>query len=460
MNFNSLEFLICFPIAVGVHWLLPHKLRKYWLLAASYFFYMYWNPVMILLVIFSTAVDYFCSLGMERREKGRKLLLMTSVVINLGLLFSFKYLDFFSAAVNDVCALLGLSYRVPALDLILPVGISFYTFQTMSYTIDVYRRRVRPERDFVTFALYVSYFPQLVAGPIERPENLLPQLKAERKWSGENLTEGFFWMLVGFFKKLVVADSLAVLVDGVYGSPETASGPAVLLATVLFGFQIYCDFSGYSDIARGASKMLGIGLMENFRRPYEARSVREFWKRWHISLTSWFTDYVYIPLGGSRRGIWRRCLNVLVVFLLSGLWHGADWTFVIWGAVHGLYQICEILLERHEGSRKKLPPVLCWLGTFLLVSVTWLPFRASGVGELGVLLSRLPAGWGTLPDWDWLRLGLMLACLFLAERMAPGKMDSRGQRALACFYAVLAIGLGWLIVLSANGQNAFIYFQF
>ncbi|MBR2890470.1 MAG: MBOAT family protein [Oscillospiraceae bacterium] len=461
MNFNSLEFLLFAPAVIIIHWLLPHKLRKYWLLAASYFFYMCWNPVLILLIIFSAAVDYSCSLGMERfRESSgiRKLLLMTSIFVNLGLLFSFKYLDFFGSGFNSLWSLMGMDTRMPEFDLILPVGISFYTFQTMSYTIDVYRGRMKPERDPVMFALYVSFFPQLVAGPIERPGNLLPQLVRERKWEPENLPRGCFLMIRGFFKKLVVADTLAVLVDGAFAAPESATGPMVILGTILFGFQIYCDFSGYSDIARGTSNLLGIDLMENFHRPYSAISVRDFWKRWHISLTSWFTDYVYIPLGGSRKGLARHCLNLMVVFLLSGLWHGAEWTFVIWGAIHGLMQICEVLLDRT--GVKKPHPLVGWACTFTLVSLSWLPFRAANLEELGILLGQLSTGWGSAPDWDFLRLGMILLCLTLAERMDYRKKVPTQTRALGYFYAVLAICVGWLTVLSGNGQNAFIYFQF
>ncbi len=459
MNFTSVEFLLFAPLVILIHWWLPPRLRKYWLLGASVFFYMYWNPVLILLVLLSALVDYGCSLAMTRCPPGtwgRRVLLLTSVTVNLGLLFTFKYLNLMTGTLNGLFAWLSLPQRLPAADLILPVGISFYTFQTMSYTIDVYRGRMEPERDFSGFFLYVSFFPQLVAGPIERPENLLPQLQRSRVWNREYLAQGSVYLLTGFFKKLVVADALAPLVDRVYGSPENAAGPAVLLATVLFGFQIYCDFSGYSDIARGTAKLMGIDLMENFRRPYAAASVRDFWRRWHISLTSWFTDYVYIPLGGSRQGLGRRCRNILIVFLLSGLWHGADWTFVLWGGIHGLAQIVELLLEK-RGFR--LPKVLDHVLTFCLVSLSWLPFRAASLEELGILLGRLGTGWEGLPDWNYLHLGLAFLCLGLVERLKK-KQAPDHQWALACFCTLAAICLGWLAVLAANGQNAFIYFQF
>ena len=463
MNFTSAEFLLFFPVVFAVHWLLPHRLRKYWLLAASYLFYMYWNPAFIVLVIFSTAVDYFCSLGLDKyrdRPGLRRFLLLTSVVVNLGLLFTFKYLDLFLRTAGAVFP--GLS--VPELDLILPVGISFYTFQTMSYTIDVYRDRVRAERDPVTFALYVSYFPQLVAGPIERPENLLPQLKEERHFSTSNLSAGACLLLRGFFKKIVVADAMAPLVDRVFQSPEAALGPEVILASMLFGVQIYCDFSGYSDIARGCAKCLGVDLMENFKNPYSALTIRDFWRRWHISLTSWFTDYVYIPLGGSRKGLPRQLFNILLVFLLSGLWHGAEWSFVAWGAVHGLYQICGILWQRF-GPEKTLPAWVRQLRTFGLVSFAWLFFRAETLLDAAALLSRLGTGWfsGSILGLTWpaaAGLAMPLLCLGLLERVPEQPKASPALKTAGIFLILTAIILGWLTVLSTNGQNAFIYFQF
>lgn len=470
MNFNSLEFLVYCPLVILVHWLLPHRLRKHWLLAVSYLFYMYWNPVLILLLLLSTVIDYFCSRGISRyRERPRlsKLLLLVSVCGNLGLLLTFKYADFFGETVNALCAALSVAYRVPALNLILPVGISFYTFQTMSYTIDVYRGNFQAERNFTLFALYVTFFPQLVAGPIERPENLMPQLNKERHFSMDLLSEGGWLMMLGFFKKVVIADRMAPLVDQVFASPELASGPDILLAAVAFGIQIYCDFSAYSDIARGTSKLLGIDLMENFRTPYAARSIREFWRRWHISLTSWFTDYVYIPLGGSRRGLPRQLLNIMIVFFLSGLWHGADMTFVLWGCIHGIYQITGILWDRCFPRRIADTPITAafrQLRTFLLVSITWIPFRAQDLAQLQVLVSRLLCGWpGTavlsLSAETVLQPILLVLCLAAIDRR-PKKDDSPAQTALVVFCCVTAIALGWLILLSTNNQNAFIYFQF
>ena len=392
MNFNSLEFLVFFPLVFVLHWILPHRFRWTLLLAASWLFYFWWNPWTGFLLVGTTFVSWMCAKGIARTETAavKRAWLALALAASLGCLGVFKYAGFFASVAG-----LELALRI-----ILPVGISFYTFQTLSYVIDVYRGAVKTEEHFGYYALFVSFFPQLVAGPIERPENLLPQLRAERRFSTEYFAAGGWLLLEGYFKKIVIADGLAPFVDRVYGAPGEALGPEIVLATVLFGVQIYCDFSGYSDIARGAAKLLGIDLMENFRRPYGAKTVREFWRRWHISLTSWFTDYVYIPLGGSRKGLSRQMLNIMIVFLLSGLWHGAGWTFVLWGLIHGLYQMGSVLLERREKSAAKgnrARSVLCHVRTFALVSLPWIFFRAASVEDAVVLLSRSTVGWGSIP---------------------------------------------------------------
>lgn len=309
----------------------------------------------------------------------------------------------------------------------------------------------------------MSFFPQLVAGPIERPGNLLPQLKAERKFCRQNLSAGGWLLLEGYFKKTVVADSLAPFVDRVYAAPAEALGPEIVLATVLFGLQIYCDFSGYSDIARGVARLLGVELTENFRRPYGAATVKDFWRRWHVSLTGWFTDYVYIPLGGNRKGLPRQVFNLLIVFLLSGLWHGAGWTFVIWGLIHGLYRAAGVLWAGWRGPSAEKPGALAHIRTFLLVSIPWLFFRASSMGDALMMLSRLFTGWGGLPAVleQFAPLTLPLVCLPLAERLS----ENQGERdwytsALTVFCAATAIGTAWLAQLAGGGNNAFIYFQF
>ena len=454
MNFHSLEFLIFLPMVFVLHWVLPHRFRWALLLGASSLFYFWWNFWTGFLLVGATLVSWLCGRGIARSQSPytRRALLVLALITCLGCLAVFKYAGFFAS-------LAGLEL---SLQIILPVGISFYTFQTLSYVIDVYRGQGE-ESHFGYYALFVSFFPQLVAGPIERPGRLLPQLKAERTFSMENLSAGGWLLLEGYFKKVVIADGLAPFVDQVYAAPGEALGPEIVLATVLFGLQIYCDFSGYSGIARGAAQLLGVELTENFRRPYEAASIREFWRRWHISLTSWFTDYVYIPLGGNRKGLPRQVVNLLAVFLLSGLWHGAGWTFLTWGLIHGLYRAAGAVWEHIRGIPEKECRPWAHIRTFLLVSFPWLFFRAPSMADVLTLLSRLPTGWGgafpalagTAP------LALSLLCLPLAERLS----EQRHQRnwyasALTVFCAVTAIGTAWLAHLAGGGNNAFIYFQF
>ena len=454
MNFHSLEFLIFLPVVFVLHWVLPHRFRWALLLGASSLFYFWWNFWTGFLLVGATLVSWLCGRGIARSQSPytRRALLVLALITCLGCLAVFKYAGFFAS-------LAGLEL---SLQIILPVGISFYTFQTLSYVIDVYRGQGE-ESHFGYYALFVSFFPQLVAGPIERPGRLLPQLKAERTFSMENLSAGGWLLLEGYFKKVVIADGLAPFVDQVYAAPGEALGPEIVLAIVLFGLQIYCDFSGYSGIARGAAQLLGVELTENFRRPYEAASIREFWRRWHISLTSWFTDYVYIPLGGNRKGLPRQVVNLLAVFLLSGLWHGAGWTFLTWGLIHGLYRAAGAVWEHIRGIPEKECRPWAHIRTFLLVSFPWLFFRAPSMAGVLTLLSRLPTGWGgafpalagTAP------LALSLLCLPLAERLS----EQRHQRnwyasALTVFCAVTAIGTAWLAHLAGGGNNAFIYFQF
>ena len=344
MLFNSLEFIIFFPIVVAAYFALNPKYRWILLLLASYYFYMCWNYKYIVLIMFSTVVDYCSGILMYRTNKTglRKLLLLASLTTNLGLLFFFKYFNFFGETVNYFFERFNIFAEVPAYSFLLPVGISFYTFQTLSYTIDIYRKKQTPEYHFGRFALFVSFFPQLVAGPIERSVNLIPQFRQDFKFDYERVRDGILFMVWGFFKKVVIADRLAEYVNLVYNNPTESEGFQNIIATFFFSIQIYCDFSGYSDIAIGAALILGYRLMTNFRRPYFALNIREFWQRWHISLSTWFRDYVYISLGGNRVVKWRWFYNLFITFLVSGLWHGANWTFVIWGALHGFYLIFAI----------------------------------------------------------------------------------------------------------------------
>ena len=455
MSFNSMEFAIFLPTVFLFYWVLPHRFRWLLLLAASYLFYCWWDFGAGFLLISATLVSWLCAQGIHRAERlrARKLYLCLALAVCLGCLGIFKYAGFFAS-------LAGLDLP---LKILLPVGISFYTFQALSYVLDVYRGDTAPENHFGYYALFVSFFPQLVAGPIERSERLLPQLKQRRQFREVDFAAAGQLLLTGYFKKLVVADYLAPWVDQVYAAPDAATALEILIATVLFGFQIYCDFSGYSDIARGASKLLGIDLMENFRLPYSAASIRDFWRRWHISLTGWFTDYVYIPLGGSWKGLLCQIRNVLIVFLLSGLWHGADWTYVIWGGIHGCYLILELLCRRHAVEKQETS-ISGHILTFSLVNFAWLFFRADSLSDAGALLSGLLTRWqlpmnlmSLTPD-GILRIALSLFCLHLIERRTIA--EKSGTAVQAVFYLVTVIGIGGLLLMAASGQNAFIYFQF
>lgn len=480
MNFNSLEFLVFFPVVLALYWLLPHRFRRWLLLVASYLFYLWWNPWTGFLLLGTTLVSWLAAQAIERSQspRGRKLWLALALVCCLGCLGVFKYAGFLTDTAGSVARLLGGEGFDVTVDLVLPVGISFYTFQTLSYVLDVYRGEIKTEPDLGYYALFVSFFPQLVAGPIERPDHLLPQLKARHTFQASDLYWGLCLLCRGYFKKLVVADGLSALVDSVYAVPGEASGPAIALATVAFAVQIYCDFSGYSDIAQGAARMLGIRLMDNFRRPYGAKSVREFWRRWHISLTSWFTDYLYKPLGGSRKGLARQCVNILIVFLVSGLWHGADWTFVVWGGFLGLCQVAGLLWQRAGGPAlpdNRLTGLLQQGRTFLLVTFAWLFFRAGSLEEAGLLLRGLTSGWDSV-GWQRalslmeltadtaLRAALSVLCLLLLERAdwSRGTDDTEGAvtAAQGIFFLVSTVAVAWLALLAANGENAFIYFQF
>lgn len=329
MLFNSLQFIIFLPVVVLAYYIVPDRFKSLWLLAASYFFYMCWNAAYLLLILFSTLVTFLCAISLEHfggSPGKRKLLLILSLVINLSILFFFKYFTFAAENLNSVFRHIGLALNVPVFDVLLPVGISFYTFQALGYTIDVYRGDIPAERNFVQYALFVSFFPQLVAGPIERSGNLLHQLSVPHRADFSNILDGVYLIIWGFFLKLVLADRIAIFVDSIYGPGYAEfTGWYVALAAVLFSFQIYCDFAGYSTIAMGSAKLLGIDLMENFNAPYLSASTPEFWRRWHISLSTWFRDYLYIPLGGNRRGKLRKYLNLLITFAVSGLWHGANW---------------------------------------------------------------------------------------------------------------------------------------
>jgi D-alanyl-lipoteichoic acid acyltransferase DltB (MBOAT superfamily) len=378
MIFNSVHFIFFFIVTTILYYALPHRFRWAFLLAISCYFYMVFRPIYILILAGTIVVDYVAGLFLESTTNPRrkKIFLVASIIANVGVLAVFKYYNFINDNLTELLGVFHLKNEIPMLRILLPIGLSFHTFQAMSYTIEVYRGKQQAEKHFGMYALYVMFYPQLVAGPIERPQNILHQLKEKVVFNYDHIVSGLKLILWGLFVKVVIADRLSIYVDIVYNSPEHHSAISSLVATLFFTFQIYCDFSGYSSIAIGCAKVLGIDLMINFRRPYMSTSIREFWSRWHISLSTWFRDYLYIPLGGNRVSLYRNMFNLFFVFLVSGLWHGANWTFIIWGALHGFYLIMEIVFDRLVPSIK-LPRSIRWILNFVLVAIAWVFFRAS-----------------------------------------------------------------------------------
>jgi alginate O-acetyltransferase complex protein AlgI len=404
MLFNSFQFAIFFPVVTILYFLLPHKHRWWLLLGASVYFYMAFVPSYILILGVTIVVDYFAGIWIEEAKSSRrkKSYLLMSLIANIGFLAFFKYFNFLNSNITSLAGFIGWNYPINNLNIILPIGLSFHTFQAMSYTIEVFRGHQKTERHFGIYALYVLFYPQLVAGPIERPQNMLHQFHEEHYFDYQRVADGLKLMAWGLFKKVVIADGLAPLVKQYYSNPQGFSGPELALATAYFAVQIFCDFSGYSDIAIGAAQVMGFKLMVNFKRPYLALSISEFWKRWHISLSTWFRDYLYIPLGGNRVPQWRWQLNLLIVFLVSGLWHGANWTYVIWGGLHGMYLILEIKAQRIWDSIpakiRSIPPA--WLLRLFqriivlsLVGYAWIFFRAESLETAWYIGTKIFTGW-------------------------------------------------------------------
>lgn len=404
MLFNSVHFAIFFPVVVAIYFLLPYRFRWVWLLIASYYFYMAWIPIYVLLLLTTTLVDYLIGLllGKTEVESKRKIILSVSLLVNLGILFTFKYYNFFMDSVVKLSDFFNLPLNIHYSSLLLPIGISFYTFQSLAYTIDVYRRKIPPEKHLGYFALYVCFFPQLVAGPIERAESLIPQLKLPHDFDVKRLSDGLKLMAWGLFKKVVVADRLGMMSAYVFANPQSHEGPGLIIATIFLSWQIYCDFSGYSDIAVGAAKVLGVNLIQNFERPYFSRSTPELWRRWHISLMNWFRDYVFFPLGGSRYGLFNTCKNLIIVFTLSGIWHGANWTYIFWGFSMGVCLVISLLTKDirktivkkigltyfpkiHKGIQ-----ILITYSIFLFFGVS---FRAEKISDVFYIWSHLLTGW-------------------------------------------------------------------
>jgi D-alanyl-lipoteichoic acid acyltransferase DltB (MBOAT superfamily) len=474
-----MQFCVYFPVVVGLYFLIPRSGRWAWLLAASYAFYMAWEPGYVVLLWLSTVVDYTAALqiGKAPTLRSKRCWLGATLASNLGMLFFFKYYNFFRDSLGFVAAQAGWSLELPHSEFLLPIGISFYTFQTMSYTIDVYRGVIPPERHLGRFALYVCFFPQLVAGPIERARDLLPQMKLEHDFDYTRAADGLRLMAWGFFKKMVIADRLSMVVEQIYQDPEKQSGPALVIATLCFAYQIYCDFSGYSDIAVGAARVLGVRLSTNFDRPYAAASIAEFWRRWHITLSTWFRDYVYLPLGGNRVSTVRWALNILAVFIISGLWHGANWKFLIWGLIHGGCLLAEHGLSRAVPATRRLPRAIKIALTFAIANIAWIFFRADTLADAWLVLTRLHLGWGVIlhPEF-WTRsiktLGLppgellfSAATILVAELVqythsrTPLQPWLRAQPVTMRW--ALYVVLFWTLFLGGIfRQTEFIYFEF
>lgn len=498
MLFNSMDFLIFFPLVLIIYFVIPDKVKHLWLLVSSYYFYMCWNAKYVVLILTSTIITYASGLILEQikhseREIQKQTLLKKCVVagsflLNLGILFYFKYLNFAISILDNVFSKINIQINIPAFDIILPVGISFYTFQALSYTVDVYRDEIYAEKNFFRYALFVSFFPQLVAGPIERSKNLLKQLAKPTRFKFENLREGLLLMLWGYFLKIVLADRIAIFVDSVYSNYTIYVGVYLIVATILFGIQIYCDFAGYSTIAMGAAKILDVNLMENFDAPYFATSVSEFWRKWHISLTSWFKDYLYIPLGGSKRGKLRKYVNKMIVFLVSGLWHGAKATFVIWGGINGIYQVLgEVLQPVRDKMVKKLylnresmgHKLVHMMGTFCLIDFSWIFFRANSCKDAIEIIKSM---WTVKNGWilfdgslylcglDARSFWLMIICIFVLVGADFCKYRNITVRDVIIKqdywfrWIFIAFAIAFILTFGIWGPNYnqanFIYFQF
>lgn len=469
MLFNSISFLLFFPIVCIVYFMIPAnqlRLRNVVLLLASYYFYMNWEPTYALLLLTSTLITYLAALGIEyfRTVRYRKLCLLSSLVLNLSILFLFKYYNFLAQNVEALLCRGGLGIDIPEFQLLLPVGISFYTFQALGYSIDVYRGTTKAEHNFATYALFVSFFPQLVAGPIERSNNLLPQFKHKHTFDYNEAMIGLRMMVWGYFLKLVLADRCGIYVDSIFNNIDKHNGGSFLLASLLFPFQIYGDFAGYSLIAIGAARIMGFRLMENFRRPYFACSIGEFWHRWHISLSTWFKDYVYIPLGGNRVPRLRQYFNLLVTFIVSGIWHGANWTFLCWGSLHGVLLCIEkafgIGRQEYTGLRR----VWHWAMTFTLVCLAWILFRANTLQDAVIVISGIFTKLG-MPHADtktFMALFLGFIILVAKETSDEYKWKVRVSDSIHWIleHVYVAFMIALIILFGILGGDQFIYFQF
>ena len=481
MLFNSIEFLLFLPAVFVLYWFVVQKnlkIQNLLLLLASYVFYGWWDWRFLSLIAFSSIVDYVCGIQIDKHDKRSKqrIYLIISMLVNLGFLGFFKYFNFFTDSLVDAFSMVGVHMNPRTLNIILPVGISFYTFQTMSYSLDIYFGKMKPTRDIIAFFAFVSFFPQLVAGPIERASNLLPQFFKKREFDLDLAIDGSRQMLWGFFKKIVIADNLSVIVEQCFSNPGDMSSPDLILGLVAFAFQIYCDFSGYSDIAIGVSRLFGFNLMRNFAYPYFSRDIAEFWRRWHISLSTWFRDYLYIPLGGSRGGQWMKVRNTMIIFVVSGFWHGANWTFLVWGALNGLFFLPLILRKKNRRyldvvAEGRVFPSLRELGsilyTFVLCLIAWTFFRAASVGEAWAYLTDIvtSGNWSTTLLSANLTVWILLLLFILVEWLQRDKQHALDIGFVrwrvvrwGVYYVVVGVILYYQVTKTA--EVPFIYFQF
>lgn len=467
MLFNSIHFIVFFIIVTLAYFSLGLKGRLALLLTASCYFYMVFRPIYILILFFTIVIDYYAGIYIEKTKgPNRKILLIISLISNIGILAYFKYFNFLNQNLSHFLNIFHIENTIPFLEILLPIGLSFHTFQAMSYTIEVYRGNQKAEKNFGVYALYVMFYPQLVAGPIERPQNILPQLHVFQKFDWEKVKSGLALMAWGLFKKVAIADRLAIFVDYAYQNPAEKNGLTLLLATFFYTFQIYCDFSGYSDIAIGSARVMGYDLMENFKSPYFAKSISEFWRRWHISLSTWFRDYLYIPLGGNRNGFYKQYLALFLVFLVSGLWHGAKWTFVIWGALHGSYLVLAAFrykfLSNIRLPQNKINGFLQMVLTFIIVMFTWVFFRANGLYDTSQIFKnlthlnindKLP----NVLNSNELVLSFLLILLLIFKDKFYFYINTKSNFSFTILFSSLLI-LSYFLGVFTNNQ--FIYFQF
>jgi len=469
MVFNSLHFLVFFGLITSAYFLLAHKYRWALLLAASCYFYMAFVPIYLGILGLTIVIDYFAGIYLERFQGGaKKIFLGCSLLANLGVLAIFKYYFFFTDNINFLASYFSIPIHFPVLNILLPIGLSFHTFQAMSYTIEVYRGKQKAERNFGIYSLYVMFYPQLVAGPIERPQNLIHQFYEKHVWDTARVKLGLLQMMQGFFKKVVIADRLAMVVDPAYANLSNQSSLNLIIASIFYSFQIYCDFSGYSDIAIGASKVMGFKLMNNFNAPYTAKSIPDFWRRWHISLSSWFKDYVYFSLGGNRVSVPRWYINIMIVFILSGFWHGASWNFVIWGALHGLFQLMGLTLNRifpnlAADEQKSAAGVWMYrLFTFLLVTIAWVFFRIPKFGDIQIYFGQLTRG--SMLDPISLAFNtnelLFSILLIVGLYLYDFKRDKIRVDSVKLFWPIMSGLLFLIYFFGVFNLKQFIYFQF